>query len=229
MVRLNTASALGGAGTGAAYGAQFGGPIGAGVGGLVGGIAGLFSGGRKKPKKISTMDPTQQGIYQDYASALRGEGGPLADIYGPADLDKLRQLYQQKYAEPAYQSWQENVVPGITGQFRGNNLQNSSYLGGALTKSGENLQKGLNADLEELLYNSQQAATNRRAGGVQNILGMNTFDYEKKQKSLIDELLTSLSSGAGNLVANNPLFKGNSGAPGISGGSVRIGQPARGY
>ncbi len=205
---LNTSSALGGAGTGAIYGGQFGGPIGAGIGGLLGGIAGLFGGGRKKPKKISTMDPTQQGLYQDYASALRGEGGPLADIYSPADLDKLRQLYQQKYAQPAYQDFQENIIPSITGQFRGQNLQNSSYLGGALGKAGTRVQQGLDANLGEMLYNTQQAALNRRQRGVENVLGTNTFDYKKRERSLVDELLSGLAGGAGNLLANNPLFGG---------------------
>ena len=199
---LNTSSALGGAGTGAIYGGTFGGPVGAAAGGVLGGLLGLFGGGKKKPKRISTMDPTQQGIYGDYASALRGQGGPLADVFGPADLDRVRQLYQQSYAEPAYRNWQENVVPGITGQFRGNNLQNSSYLGGALSKSGENLQRGLDADLANILYNSEQSGINRRQRGIENILSSNTFDYKKKERSLIDELLSALSGGAGTLLAN---------------------------
>lgn len=226
---LNTSSALGGAGTGAVYGAQFGGPVGAAIGGVGGGLLGLFGGGRKKPQKISTMDPTQQGLYQDYANALKGKGGPLADIFAQFDPEQIRQLFQQSYAEPAYQNFQENIVPSITGQFRGNNLQNSSYLGGALSKSGTDVQKGLDSNLAELLYNAQQATVNRRQRGVQDILGSNTFDYKKKERSLVDELLSGLAGGAGNLVANNSLFGGNSRPTGISGGSARIGQPARGY
>jgi len=208
MVKFNTASALGGAGTGAIYGGQFGGGPGAALGGLAGGLLGLFSGGNKKPKKISTMDPTQQGLYKDYASALRGEGGPLADVFAPADLDALRQLYQQKYSQPAYQDFQENIIPSITGQFRGQNLQNSSYLGGALSKAGTRVQQGLDSNLAEMLFNAQQSATNRRASGVSNVLGMNTFDYKKRERSLIDELLSGLAGGAGSLLANNSLFGG---------------------
>ncbi len=199
---LNTASALGGAGTGAIYGGQFAGPVGAAAGGVLGGLLGLFGGSKKKPKKISTMDPTQQGIYADYAKALRGEGGPLADIFAQFDPEQLSQMFQQKYAEPQYENYRENIVPGITGAFRKGNIQNSSYLAGHLAKEGTKVQRGLDAQLAEMLYNAQQSSVDRRDRGVQNILNTKTFDYQKNNKSLIDELLAAMAGGAGNLFAN---------------------------
>lgn len=202
MVALNTRNALAGAGTGAIYGAQFGGPVGSAIGAGVGGIAGLFSPKAKGPQRKSTFDPTQQGLYDQYAQALQGGGGPLGDIFGQFDPEQVRQLYEQMYAQPAYQNFQENIIPSITGQFRGQNLQNSSYLGGALAKAGTNVQNNLNAQMSNMLYQGQQQNQQNRMQGVQGLLGMNTFDWEQPQPSVFDNLLGSMANGAGQMMAN---------------------------
>lgn len=202
MARLSTSGALGGAGTGALYGAKFGGPIGAGIGGLIGGIGGLFGRSRRKPKRISTMDPRQRELYNQYIQALQGGGGPLADVFGQTNPEQLRNLFQQTYAQPQYQNFQENIVPSITGQFRGQNLQNSSYLGGALSKAGTDVQKNIDTQLANILYQAQQGDIERRQRGAQDILGMTTFGYQKPQASSVDQLLGSLGTGAGQILAN---------------------------
>lgn len=199
----NTGSALGGAGTGAIYGASFGGPLGAAIGGVAGGLAGGFGGGKKKkPKQIDNFDPKQRELYNQYIQAIQGGGGPLADVFSQFNPQQMRDVYEKSYAQPAYQEFQENVVPTITGQFRGQNLQNSSYLGGALAKAGTGVQNNLNAQMAQMLYNGQQENLNRRQSGIQGILGQQTHSYEKPQPSIFDELLNSLAGGAGSLVAN---------------------------
>lgn len=230
MPRLSTTGALGGAGTGALYGAKFGGPIGAGIGGLLGGIGGLFGGGRRRPKRVSTFDPKQREVYNQYIQALQGRGGPLADVFGQTDPAQLRGLFDQNFAQPAYQNFQENIVPGITGQFRGQNLQNSSYLGGALGKAGTDVQRDLDAKLAEILFAAQQGDIARRQQGAEHILGLNTFDYRRPSPSRVDSLLDSLGGGAAAILkdlnfgrgsrssATNPLSGASSsfvGAPAI--------------
>lgn len=163
---------------------------------LLGG--GLFSKGGLKPQKMSTLDKTQQGIYGAYADAIMGGGGPLADVFG-FDPDELRQMFEQSYAQPAYQNFQENVIPGITGQFRGQNLQNSSYLGGALSKAGTDVQKGLDANLGQMLYQSKQDSLNRKGQGINNILNMQTFAYKD---SPLMQLLQALAGGAGKAIGS---------------------------
>jgi len=148
------------------------------------------------PSKISTMDKTQRGLYKQYAQALQGGGGPLADIFG-FDPEKIRDLYTKQYAEPAYQQFEEEVVPGITGAFRGQNLQNSSYLGGALSKAGTNVQKDLDAQLANMLYGAEQSSINRKQQGLQGLLNMQTFAY---QQSPLMQLLQGLAGGAGRAI-----------------------------
>lgn len=155
-----------------------------------------FSSKSHKPQKISAFDKQQQNIYGAYGQGLMGGGGPLADIF-QFDPEALREMYTQAYAQPAYQQFQEEIVPGITGQFRGQGLEKSSYLGGALGKAGTDVQKNLDAQLSQMLYQAQQQAQDRKFKGVSDILNMQTFAY---QQSPLMQLLNQIAGGAGKAV-----------------------------
>jgi hypothetical protein len=189
MGKLDFAGGAGGAASGAAIGSAFG-PIGTGVGAVAGGLLGLFGRKKKKAKKLSTLDKTQQGIYNQNAEGLQGRG-KFADLYN-FDADAARKNFNNMYAQPAYQQFQEEVVPGITGQFRGGNLQNSSYLGGALSKAGTDVQRNLDAQLANMLYQGQNDSVNRRINGINNLLNMQTFAYQQPQQSAGDQVFGSL-------------------------------------
>jgi len=194
MGKFDTGGALSGAASGAAAGSTFG-PIGTGVGALAGGLLGAFGRKKKKPKKISTLDKTQQGIYQKYAQGLQGQG-EFSDMFN-FDAGAARDNFSKMFAQPAYQQFQEELVPSITGQFRGGNLQNSSYLGGALAKAGTNVQKNLDAQLSNMLYQGQNDSINRRVNGVNNLLNMQTFAYQQPQQSAGDKAFGALSKYGG--------------------------------
>lgn len=189
MSKADLGGGLGGAASGAAIGSAFG-PIGTGVGAVAGGLLGLFGRKKKKPKKVSTLDKTQQGIYDKYAQGLQGQG-QFADLFN-FDAEGARKNFNSMYAQPAYQQFQEEVVPGITGQFRGGNLQNSSYLGGALSKAGTDVQRNLDAQLANMLYQGQNDSVNRRINGINNILNTQTFAYKQPQQSAGDQIFGSL-------------------------------------
>ena len=110
--------------------------------------------------------------------------------------------FNTSYAQPAYQNFQENVVPTITGQFRGQNLQNSSYLGGALGKAGTDVQRDLNAHMSNMLYQGKQGAIDRRLQALQHSLGVQTFAYQQPQGNSFDAALGGLTQGAGQILAN---------------------------
>lgn len=189
MAGFDFGGAAGGAASGAAAGYTFG-PIGTGVGAVAGGLLGAFS-RRKKPKRLSALDPTQKKLYEQYAQGLMGQGGQFGDLFN-FDSDQAKDVFQKMYAQPAYQNFQENIIPGITGQFRGQNLQNSSYLGGALSKAGTDVQRNLDAQLANILYQGQQSSVNNRINAIQNLLGMQTFAYQKPQASAGDQAYGAL-------------------------------------
>lgn len=191
MAKLDFGAGAGGAASGAAIGSSILPGIGTGIGAVAGGLLGLFGRSKKKkPKKISTLDPTQQNLYDKYAQGLQGQG-QFADLFN-FDSNAARENFNKMYAQPAYQQFQEEVVPDITGQFRGGNLQNSSYLGGALSKAGTDVQKNLDAQLANMLYQGQNDSVSRRINGINNLLNMQTFAYQQPQQSAGDQVFNSL-------------------------------------
>lgn len=200
MASFNLGGAFGGAGTGATLGASFGGPLGGVLGGLGGALFGGFGSSKRKPKNVSTLDPKQRSLLDAYIQAIQGGGGPLADIFS-TDPQSVFENFNRNYAKPAYQNFQENIIPSITGQFRGNNLQNSSYLGQALSQAGTRVQNNLDDQLANILFQSQQEGNNRRFQGLNNVTNMQTFNQVAPQNSIFDSLLGSLASGAGDILA----------------------------
>lgn len=196
----NFGQAASGAMTGAGLGSSFG-PIGMGIGAGVGGLAGLFGGGAggKRgggPQEISTFDPQQQQLYDQYAQGLQGQG-PFANLFN-FDAQQAGNVFEQNVAAPAQRSYQENIVPQITGQFRGAGLGQSTFAGEALAKSGRDVQESLNAQRAQMMFQGQQGAQQRQLGGLQNILGQQTFGMAapQQERGLLDQILGSLGPHA---------------------------------
>ncbi len=191
----------GGAAGGAALGSTFG-PVGTALGAVGGGILSLFGGKKKGKKKVSRFDDQQQQLYDQRMQALRGQG-PFADIYS-FNADKANTNFDKNIAAPATRDWEENKIPAITGNFRGRNLQNSSYLGESLTKSGRDLQEGLNAKRYDYIYSGEEAAKGYKRDTIDKTLNQNTFDYDSSKGggSVIDQILEAGGQEAGQWFAN---------------------------
>jgi len=201
---FNTGGALSGAGSGAATGFSVGGPWGAAIGGVAGGLLGAFGLSRerkKKAKKLSTLDPTQQGIYNEYARGVQGKGGRFQDLFN-FNPQQTTDYFNRNVAAPAYEQYQQNVIPGITGQFRGRNLQNSSYLGGALSNAGRDVQRNLDTQLANMLQSAQENSVSNRINGINNILGTQTFAYQQPQASGGDQAFGALLNAGGTAFGN---------------------------
>lgn len=170
--------AMSGAGLGSAFG-----PPGAIIGGLAGGIAGLFGGPKKKkakkPQRISTLDKSQSRLNQQQYQALRGEG-QFADLYN-YNPQMANKVFDQTIGRPAYRAFQEEVVPGITGAFRTQGLQNSSYVADALAKRGRDVQESLDAQRTQYLYGQEQNAQQAKRSAIENLQNRQTFAYEMPQ------------------------------------------------
>lgn len=226
MAKLDLAAGAAGAASGAGIGSAFG-PIGAGVGAAAGGLLSLFGRSKKKkPKRISTLDKQQQGIYDKYAQGLQGQG-QFADMFN-FDANAARQNFNSMYAQPAYENFQQEVIPNITGQFRGGNLQNSSYLGGALAKAGTNVQKNLDAQLANMLYQGQNDSVSRRINGINNLLNMQTFAYQQPQQSAGDSVFNTLLDVGGKAAGAyfNNRFAPNISSSGSSSGGFNKTSPS---
>lgn len=193
MAKANWGGAATGALSGAATGASIGGPIGAGIGGVVGGVAGLFSGGRKK-KKRSSLDRRQQKLNAQQHQAVLGKG-PLADLYN-YNPQEANAVFDKTVADPAYRKFKEELAPSITGQFRNQGLQNSSYAGDALSKIARDIQENLDAQRSKYLYGEQKDARTAKRNSVDALQNRQTFAYDKAAPQggfNIDSILSSIS------------------------------------
>lgn len=178
---------------------------------IIAGGAALYSafGPKKKAKKRSTLDKNQKKLWGEYHKGIMGEG-PLADLYN-FDADKARNNFEQNISRPAYQKYEENVVPQITGAFRSKGLGNSTYAGQALASSGRDVQNDLNAKLSDYMYNQEQSIYDRKANAINNSFQTQTFAYEKPQGGPFDSFMQGATGKFGEHAGNylfSQLFPG---------------------
>jgi LPXTG-motif cell wall-anchored protein len=194
MARLDLGGAVSNAAAGVATGAASGNPLIAAGTGLLGFAGGLF-GGKKKKKKRSTLDKRQQMINEQQAQALNGQG-PLSDLYN-YDPEAANATFDKNIGRPAYRNFQENVIPGITGSFRSEGLQNSSYAGDALSKAGRDVQESLDAKRSQYLYDEQKDARGAKRNAVENYQNRTNFDYDTGDQGGfdIDKIVKSIGPG----------------------------------
>ena len=194
MASLNLGGSVSGAASGAATGGSIGGLPGAVVGGIFGAATGLF-GKKKKKRKISTFDKKQQQINDLQGQGLLGQG-PLADLYN-YNPQEANAVFDKTIANPAYRGFQENIVPTITGQFRSEGLQNSSYAGDALSKAGRDVQEMLDARRAEYLYGEQNNARTARRQGIENYQNRSTQAWDANNPSMdITDIINSIPKEA---------------------------------
>ena len=191
MAKLDLGGAASGGASGAAFGGSVGGLPGAALGGLFGSVAGLF-GKKRKAKKRSTMDKRQQMINEQQQQGILGKG-PLADLYN-YDPEQANAVFDKTIGRPAYRNFEENIIPKITGEFRGQGLMRSSYAGDALSKAGRDVQEGLDAKRAETLYGEQKEARGARRNAVENYQNRTNFDYDTADQGgmNIDNIIKSI-------------------------------------
>lgn len=182
MANLDFGGAAKGAAAGATTLGSVGGPWGALAGGVLGAGAGLF--GKKKKRKISTLDKNQQRLNQSQTDAMFGEG-PLADLYN-YDSEQANEVFDRSYADPAYRNFNEKLAPGITGQFRKQGIQDSSYSADALARTGRDIQESLNAQRGQYLYGEEKEAKGAKRGAIKDLQDRQNFAYDKNSTGDFD-------------------------------------------
>lgn len=198
--------AIGGASAGSAFG-----PIGAGVGGLIGGAAGLF-GNKKKKKKRSTFDKNQQQLHDEQFGAFHGEG-PLGGLYD-YDPEQANAVFDQNIARKAQRDFKENTIPGITGAFRKEGLQNSSYAGDALSKAGRDVQENLDALRSKYLYDEESSSKAAKRSAINEYQNRSAFSYDSGTEKGFDigSILGSITPEMKQELSNYFKSSGNKGA-----------------
>ena len=127
------------------------------------------------------------------------------------DAEGYNDVFDKTIGRQANRNFQENVIPGITGQFRSNNLMNSSYAGESLARAGRDVQENLDALRSQNVFAGQQQANQNKQNAINSVLGTQTFAYDKpgaQSPGVIDQILGSVGPAAGEWFADY-LKKGN--------------------
>lgn len=187
--------------------------------GIAVGLKNLFSkSSSSSPKKLGNMSQNQQQLFDQLLEGVMG-GGPLSSLLGPFNPEQATDAFNQNVRNPAMQSFQEQVVPTIAGQFRKGNLGQSASFENALSRAGRDVQTGLDAQLASMLNQGQQQSDTQRLNAILGITNRDTFNYQKPQAGFFDSLLSGAGPAVGKGMADfflggNSPFNSSSGGRG---------------
>lgn len=147
------------------------------------GILGMFGGGGgDKLKKMPTMSPQQEQLFNMLLGGLGGQGGGLQNALGLLQgyLDPQSEVYKG-FEEPYMRQFQEETIPMLAERFAGGaqgGALSSSGFGQALGGAGAQLQ----SNLAGLKSGIQQNALAQLLNLTQLGLSKEPFAYVNKQK-----------------------------------------------
>ena len=94
----------------------------------------------RKPKKVSLLDDRQENILELLNQAAQGQG-PFAGLT-QTDPEQTAGFFNEAVAQPLINQFNEEILPGITGQFRGKGLGQSTFAGQAAARGSLKLNTG---------------------------------------------------------------------------------------
>jgi len=93
----------------------------------------------------------------------------------PMDMNQFNQMFQKSFVDPAQQTMQRQVIPGIKEQFMGMDESGSSALNQALSQSATDLSTSLGGQYMNQ-WNQQQGQQLQALGLTGQMAGQRTFD-----------------------------------------------------
>lgn len=103
------------------------------------------------------LTPEQQALYSSFITGL----GPQAqETFGnflqPMGKEEMDEVFQKSYVDPAMQTFEQQIVPGIQQRFTDANAASSSALNQALAQSAGDLSTALGSQYGQFFQNQQQ-------------------------------------------------------------------------
>ena len=113
-------------------------------------------GGSSHKKNISMLTPEQQQLY---SQTLQGLGPDFLQSFQnflqPMGQEEMDSVFQKAYVDPAMQTFEQQVVPGIQQRFADANASSSSALNQALAQSAGDLSTALGSQYGQFFQNQQ--------------------------------------------------------------------------
>lgn len=136
-------------------------------------IGNFFGGTPEKHKRVSTLRPEQEDLYNQLLASGQGPGaggafGDAADYYRNLLSDNPEDF--QAFAAPEMRRFNEDIIPGLAEQFAGmgSGGLSSSGFRNSVTGAGADLSERLGAIRAQLRQSGAQGLANIGNAGLQN-------------------------------------------------------------
>lgn len=141
-------------------------------------------------------------LLQQAQQGVQGKG-PLAELFGPADIDQLREFFNAGIRQPAEKQFKEQTIPNIfqafgSDQARGSDFQN------ALAQAASDFELGQESQFANF-YLQDRA---NRAGNSSNLISRLLSTDETPQSSVFANTLSGIASGGSDLFLQQLLSGG---------------------
>ena len=116
-------------------------------------------------------------------------GDSFGQLMQPFDQGQFDQMFQKSFVDPAQQTLQRQIIPGIKEQFMGMDESGSSALNQALAQSATDV-SGLLGSQYMNQYNQQQGNLLQALGLISGVSGQRTFEpMMQQQQGLLGPLI----------------------------------------
>lgn len=173
--------------------------LGAGISAGGSALGGIFGRQKKQPSPQwltppeTDMDRTKKALIDDLLASVRGQGS-YNDLFNMND-----EAFQKSYVDPAKHIFNNQIAPQIQQQYIASGQQRGTGLDDSLARAGVDLDQMLN----QQYYQFQNDAQNRKAGGINAILGA-----QGPQAQLVNGQAPSQSAGSAALQGVGGYFGG---------------------
>jgi len=133
--------------------------------------AGQLLGGGPKSKRVKTLSPGQQEIFDLIRQGVGGEG-QFGGLFGGFDPNQIAQFFEQGVAAPTRQRFFEQSVPELEQRAIASGLTRSSGLQNKIQRGAVDLESQLASLLAQQQMGAREAALGRQMGGIQTLLGI---------------------------------------------------------
>ncbi len=148
-----------------------------------------------RKNNVSMLLPGQQeilsGLLSDLGPQAQETFGGLLQPMGP---EQMEETFQRTYVQPAMQTFQEQIVPGIQQRFVDANAGSSSALNQALSQSAGNLSTALGTQYGQFQQGEQQRQLQAINQFLPLVTGGTFTPVMQQQQGLVGPLLQALAS-----------------------------------
>lgn len=165
----------------------------------MGGFQKAMMGGVGKSRQVGLMTPEQQNYLQSVIGGDTGQqaGQAYRQFLQPQGVGDYQDIFQQTYIDPAMQTYQQQVLPGIQQRFVDADAGSSSALNQALAQSAQDLSTSLGSQFGQF-YQQQQANQLAALGQLGGFAGQQTFQpYVQQRQGLLGPLIGAAGKAAG--------------------------------